>query len=625
MPPNSTIALHESASDAALLVAFTNSGDSLAFTSLVQRYHGLVHGAARRILGNDQSACDIAQEVFVRFSQEAHRIRPAALGAWLHRASVRRALNELRASRRRLNRESAAMNTRQSDHLPDPLPEHWESALEHLDDAMDRLNDTERQCIIERFHQDHSLRDIASHTGKSEDAARMAIQRALEKMCGFLRRRGVVVSSAALASGLSTELSRASISLTNEAAAALSVHALSAGKIAGSTSTALILTTTLMTKPAFLITAALLAFALATGAGYLANKADKGLPHGAVAEDSASRGDQPPGAALPSHEKSAASVPAKAPLTVAEQAVARIEGIWKRKEALVRRAPQRDNPPPDPKEVAQLYADMEALMLELRSVTSVLDGTTLPDAIVIALSREGEIRGFVLSALFEHWAGIDAEAARAAAAKQSKDVAGILTAAIARGWGMTDPPSALAAADKWHPGDRQARGQFIRRVFEGWNRTNAAGAVQAFASLPVDDQLQVEREFDKLVRQPAQLAAAAPEIAKLGDEVLRGKLVKAVAEKWAQYDGPAASAWFDAISWSDPRAGLEAAMELADEWIGSGGNPSDAADWAWRKVPDELRGKFVKSLIQRKWAAQDRAAAEAWLSRHNLTPDNISR
>ena len=625
MPINPTIAPTESASDAALLIAFANSGDSGAFTSLVQRYHGLVQGAARRILGNDASASDISQEVFVRFSKEAHRIRPEALGAWLHRASVRCALNELRASQRRLNRESAAMNTHPSDSLPNLLPEHWESALEHLDDAMDRLSDTERQCIIGRFHQDNSLREIASNTGKSEDAARMTIQRALEKMCHFLRRRGVAVTSAALASGLSAELARASTSLTDEAAAALSVRALAAGKIAGGTSAALLLTTTLMTKPAILITAALLAFALATGVGYLANQPDKPLPTAEAGEKSASIADHPSGADSPSNKQSAADVPDLATMTAAEQVVARIEALWKKKEAIIQRAPRRGDPPPDPKEVAQVYADMEALMMEMRSVTSVLDATTLPDAIAIALSRDGEIRGFVLNALFEHWAGIDAEAARAAAAKQPKDVAGMLPAAIARGWGMTDPTSALAAADKWHPGDRQARDQFIRRVFEGWNRTNAAGAVRAFANLPVDDQLQVEREFDRLVRQPTQLAAAAPEIAKLGDEVLRGKLVKAVTEKWAQYDGPAASAWYDSISWSNPQAGLEAAMELADEWISSGRNSSDAADWAWSKVPDELRGKFVKSLIQGKWAAQDRAAAEAWLSRHNLTPDNNPR
>ena len=84
MSSNSSIVQTESASDAALLIAFANTGDSRAFTSLVQRYHGLVQGTARRILGNDQSACDIAQEVFVRFSREAHRVRPDALGAWLH-------------------------------------------------------------------------------------------------------------------------------------------------------------------------------------------------------------------------------------------------------------------------------------------------------------------------------------------------------------------------------------------------------------------------------------------------------------------------------------------------------------------------------------------------------------
>src|SRR6188768_3086157 len=96
MASNPPIPHAEAAGDAALLTAFTGDGESGAFTVLVQRYYGLVQGAALRILREDEPARDVAQEVFVHFARAARRVRPEALGAWLHRAAVRSALNELR-------------------------------------------------------------------------------------------------------------------------------------------------------------------------------------------------------------------------------------------------------------------------------------------------------------------------------------------------------------------------------------------------------------------------------------------------------------------------------------------------------------------------------------------------
>jgi hypothetical protein len=297
-----------------------------------------------------------------------------------------------------------------------------------------------------------------------------------------------------------------------------------------------------------------------------------------------------------------------------------MEALWTKKEEIIKRVPRRSNPPPDPKVVARMFADMEALMHEMRSVTMALDASTLPDAVAIAQKRKGEITGFLLTALFEHWAGLDAEAARAAGAKLPKELSALVPSAVARGWAMTDPQAALGAAEKWHPGDRQGRNNFLKNVFEGWSRTDAAGAVRALAGLSTDEQLLVTPVFGKLERQPAQRAAAIPEIAKLEDEVLRGKLVNKVTENWAEYDGPGAAAWFDSLVWQNPRAGLKTVVEIAGGWIDSGLDPAGAANWAWPKVPEDLRPEFVKSVIQQKWAAQDRAAAEAWMNGHGIAP-----
>src|SRR5690349_20531503 len=136
MSKNTLIPHTDGTGDAALLTAFTGDGESGAFAALVQRYYGLVHGTAKRILGADEASRDVSQEVVVRFARAARRVRPEALGAWLHRAAVCSALNELRRTNRRRRRELAAMNEPLPDHSRERLPEHWAAALEHLDDAI---------------------------------------------------------------------------------------------------------------------------------------------------------------------------------------------------------------------------------------------------------------------------------------------------------------------------------------------------------------------------------------------------------------------------------------------------------------------------------------------------------
>src|SRR5688572_13812999 len=190
--------------DAVLARRFAAEASAEAFAALAGRHHGLGHGTARRILGDDDAARDVVQEVFVRLARDVRRVRPETLAAWLHRTARNTALNFHRGEARRRRREQTM-----SDHFnalaaaeAEEIPDHWADALEHLDAALDGLNGAERQCVLERYQQERPLRDIATSAGKSEDAARMTINRALEKMSGFLRRRGVALSVTGLAAGL---------------------------------------------------------------------------------------------------------------------------------------------------------------------------------------------------------------------------------------------------------------------------------------------------------------------------------------------------------------------------------------------------------------------------------------
>jgi tetratricopeptide (TPR) repeat protein len=79
----------------------------------------------------------------------------------------------------------------------------WEHLRPVLDDAMHELNHADRVAVLLRFFKNKSLREVGLELGLTENAARMRVERALEKLRLGLARKGVTSTVAALALVLS--------------------------------------------------------------------------------------------------------------------------------------------------------------------------------------------------------------------------------------------------------------------------------------------------------------------------------------------------------------------------------------------------------------------------------------
>jgi hypothetical protein len=75
----------------------------------------------------------------------------------------------------------------------------WEEIEPKLDDALGRLKSRDRDAIVLRFLSRKSLREVGNAAGISEDAARVRVNRALEKLRRLL---GVTAPAGALAAAL---------------------------------------------------------------------------------------------------------------------------------------------------------------------------------------------------------------------------------------------------------------------------------------------------------------------------------------------------------------------------------------------------------------------------------------
>lgn len=166
-------------SEKELLQAFTDDRSEDAFAQLVRRYAGLVYSTARRRLANTSLAEDITQIVFIRFAKNPPRLKnPAALAAWLHRTTVHATIDLWRSETRRRAREMEAVVMEPAT----PETNLWDEISPKLDEALDQLNEDDRQALLLRFFNQKSMREVGVTLGVSEDAAKMRVSRALDRL-----------------------------------------------------------------------------------------------------------------------------------------------------------------------------------------------------------------------------------------------------------------------------------------------------------------------------------------------------------------------------------------------------------------------------------------------------------
>ena len=208
--------------DSELLRRYAEEGSEPAFAALVERHINVVYRTAlRRVGGDAHAADDVTQRVFTDLARKAGQLRDhPSLAGWLHTGTRFAAAELVRSEQRRRTHEQEALAMQESETTP---PSSGIPLDPVLDEILDLLEERDRDAILLHYFEGQTFAEVGAALRLSADAARMRVNRAMERLRTELVRRGVASTAAALATSLSAQ---STVSVPATLAGTVSVQAI---------------------------------------------------------------------------------------------------------------------------------------------------------------------------------------------------------------------------------------------------------------------------------------------------------------------------------------------------------------------------------------------------------------
>lgn len=157
------------------------AGEQAAFAELVRRNLPRILAVARRMLGEDAAAEDVAQDVLMCLWRKAACFDPrrAKLSTWLYRVTANLCVDRLRAKR--------LLRLEEDCDLPSAAPAQEQLVAErdlavHVDRALQELPERQRLAVVLCHYEGLSLKEAGAVLSVSEEAVESLLARGRRKL-----------------------------------------------------------------------------------------------------------------------------------------------------------------------------------------------------------------------------------------------------------------------------------------------------------------------------------------------------------------------------------------------------------------------------------------------------------
>ena len=160
-------------------------GDLVAFEQVYKVYSGFVYNVAWRMCRNNETAQDVAQDVFITLYDKMDRFRfESSFKTWVYRITINTSINVLKKSSK-MRDKSVAFDD-QYDYGQSGDTVHQEIQREEQTELVNKLlgylNPDQRACMILRSIEGLTYEEIAESLKIPINTVRTRLKRAREKL-----------------------------------------------------------------------------------------------------------------------------------------------------------------------------------------------------------------------------------------------------------------------------------------------------------------------------------------------------------------------------------------------------------------------------------------------------------
>jgi len=163
------------------------SGEPDAFEDLVRTMERPLRYYAAKLLGNEERALDVLQDVWIRAFRGVRKLKdPASLRPWLYRIAYGAAIDRIRGDASRVRAEAA--HSEQFEEAADLRFDEEDAAAVHR--ALDEIDLRHREVLVLYFLEDFSVAQIAAVVGCPEGTVKSRLYHARKALKEILLRGG---------------------------------------------------------------------------------------------------------------------------------------------------------------------------------------------------------------------------------------------------------------------------------------------------------------------------------------------------------------------------------------------------------------------------------------------------